>query len=633
LDPINLVEEAIPTIGRLPDGVSIVYDAVSHVHALQFLPDIAEIGFSTERLLRHCTYFPEEFSIFFILKHGREYAKQECIFSIENENNLILSISLSKRKVIFQYNSIKVTFRNVALKDNNWHTFGFSVSGSFVAMTTDCLNMRLKRLKRTFPSFIEVKNSTVTIAKCPGYGSVLRGNLKDIILVPGADVAKRTCPPRVPRNFLIDNRLPLLPDISAYQSAGPRWEDCTWMDVGNLAFDVYSHSLKVCVNGIWKQVSLKLAESQKKHLDYLEVYQDLETPAAAIDVELFTIPGVGIFAVFANSESNKRKRRKVSGMYKWVDKKFQLYQKLPTVAAQSWCHFTIGSHFYLAVANYGDDTDAVINSTIFRWHSHRKIFRVYQSITTYTARDVEYFQIDGEHFLAVANHAKGQSQYVDSAILKWNYKSRLFQEIQTIPTVGAYDWTYFVVDGFHFLALAQTFDGQTTLLDSVIYVYRGKHFVQFQAIETNGATDWEFFTIGEEAFLVVSNAYNYGPQNFQGLDTYRTNSSLYTLNRQKRAFEKYQTFHTFSAIDWEHFMIGDDHFLVVSNAQNGGTELERQSTMYRLQGVDRFVPVHNMALRPSSDWEMFQDDDEYYFVYSNAKSTMSQVLKAKFKYV
>ena len=38
-----------------------------------------------------------------------------------------------------------------------------------------------------------------------------------------------------------------------------------------------------------------------------------------------------------------------------------------------------------------------------------------------------------------------------------------------------------------------------------------------------------------------------------------------------------------SAIDWEHFMLGDDHYLVVSNAQNGGSEHERLTTIYRLQ--------------------------------------------------
>jgi len=149
--------------------------------------------------------------------------------------------------------------------------------------------------------------------------------------------------------------------------------------------------------------------------------------------------------------------------------------------------------------------------------------------------------------------------------------------------------------------------------------------------QTNGATDWEFFTVNKDAFLVVANAYNYGPQNFQNKETFRTNSSLYKLDIEKRAFLKYQTFVTNSAIDWEHFTIEDDHYLVVSNAQNGGNEREHLTVIYRLQGVDRFVPVHHMFLEASADWEVFQDGREVYFIYTNAKGKKSQVLKAKFK--
>ena len=87
----------------------------------------------------------------------------------------------------------------------------------------------------------------------------------------------------------------------------------------------------------------------------------------------------------------------------------------------------------------------------------------------------------------------------------------------------------------------------------------------------------------------------------------------------------------FSAIDWEYFTVGNDQYLIVSNAQNGGTEDQQLTTIYRLQGVDKFVPVHQMYLEPSADWESFQDGDDFYLIYSNAKGRQSQVLKAKLK--
>ncbi|KAI8737330.1 hypothetical protein BgiMline_033924, partial [Biomphalaria glabrata] len=61
---------------------------------------------------------------------------------------------------------------------------------------------------------------------------------------------------------------------------------------------------------------------------------------------------------------------------------------------------------------------------------------------------------------------------------------------------------------------------------------------------TNGATDWEYFTINKEHFLVVANAYNYGSQNFKNIDSYRTNSTIFKLDRTKRAFTKYQVIST-----------------------------------------------------------------------------------------
>lgn len=40
---------------------------------------------------------------------------------------------------------------------------------------------------------------------------MFQGLLKDIIFVPGADVVRRTCPPRAPRNAYMDNHIPTVP--------------------------------------------------------------------------------------------------------------------------------------------------------------------------------------------------------------------------------------------------------------------------------------------------------------------------------------------------------------------------------------------------------------------------------------
>ncbi|XP_048776512.2 thrombospondin-type laminin G domain and EAR repeat-containing protein-like isoform X2 [Ostrea edulis] len=476
--PADLLGESIPKYGILPNGVSVLYDTNSHAHAYKFSRNTVDLQIPVSKIFKKCLYFPDEFSIFFVIKHERVYDKRECILHIGQSNSTLVSIQYSRKYIIFTYNNRKVQYRNFALKDKKWHSIGFSVSSSDITMTTDCINKRRKRLKRRWPSNLLLNNSTFQIASCaPGQGVTL-GQIKDLIFIPGADAAVRACPPKTPQHRHLDNRLPALPDIYRIGSPGPRWDDCTWTDVGNIAYDLHAKSLKVCVNGIWQHVTVNIQAPSKDHklprrLDYIDYHQDIRTPGPSIDVEVFTIDGEGTFAVFASSRPRKSKKD-TSIIYKWRKKKFIFYQRMETDAAQCWKFFTINNNFFLAVANYGKTPDVQANSTIFKWHKRRRKFKEFQIIPTWTARDFEHFVMNGVHYLAVANHAKGTSQKVDSEIYKWSTKLRRFELFQSILTTGAYDWTHFLVNGYHFLAVAQAFDGFSTLTDSSIFVLQDK---------------------------------------------------------------------------------------------------------------------------------------------------------------
>jgi len=164
--PLNLIDAAFPRLGTLQNGVSVVYDVTSHVHALQFLPDAKDVTFPVTSVFQSCQYFPEEFSIFFIFKHNVTQTKQ-CLFSISNaEKQTLLSVCLSKKKVIFTFNNERTRFRSSQLTSNVWHTVGFSVTGSHVTMTSDCLHVRRHRLHRTFPSYLELTGTAMYIAGC-----------------------------------------------------------------------------------------------------------------------------------------------------------------------------------------------------------------------------------------------------------------------------------------------------------------------------------------------------------------------------------------------------------------------------------------------------------------------------------
>lgn len=75
---------------------------------------------------------------------------------------------------------------------------------------------------------------------------------------------------------------------------------------------------------------------------------------------------------------------------------------------------------------------------------------------------------------------------IDSVIYKWDRSTKSFEVYQMLPTSGAYDWEFFTVGPYHFLVVANAFDGVTTSVDSVIYVWVDGSFKVFQTIKVCG---------------------------------------------------------------------------------------------------------------------------------------------------
>lgn len=159
-------------------------------------------------------------------------------------------------------------------------------------------------------------------------------------------------------------------------------------------------------------------------------------------------------------------------------------------------------------------------------------------------------------------------------IYRWNPRTGLFETNQTIPTSGAYDWEFFTIGPYSFLAVANTFNGTSTKIYSHIYIWLNGSFQLFQSIlvrlghcssvpalclgraapssfswppspQTFGAADWEVFHIGDRVFLAVANSHSYdsgmpAPSNF-----YAINSSIYELNITAQMFVKFQDLLTY----------------------------------------------------------------------------------------
>ncbi|XP_030638704.1 thrombospondin-type laminin G domain and EAR repeat-containing protein [Chanos chanos] len=634
--PLDLLSRVLPQSGEAVSGVRMVQEG--GVRGVQFSSPSEALSFPSSQLFINCHFFPQEFSIIVTLKVARIAQKRsEYIFSVveEEQDQLLLGLRYSADRVHFLYKGPtgreRLTFRGIRLADSQWHSLVLAVSGRHTTLTVDCgLPLELVH-ERSFPSDFNAEGSRFFIGSCKRWKGLFSGLLRQLVLLPGSDGTSQVCPSSKPRLAEISVP-PVLSDLPVKPSGNevlmPPYEaevrvtmgsspPCTSTEQGHLWFNTLKKGLFLCDGADWLPML-----QEKERLDYVDDYQDLYTSSETLDIELFQIPSVGLFAAMAH-----RGAKPGSAIYQWKAGKFELYQNISTFKAQAWKHFNVGKKTFLAVSNSGGSVEGEKElSVIYEWSSKRLRFVRYQTLETYSARDWEAFCIHDDVFLAVANHRTGHGNHnIDSVIYRWNPGTKAFEVNQTISTSGAYDWEFFTVGPYHFLVVANAFDGSSTRIDSSIYIWLGGAFQLFQTIRTYGATDWEMFQIGNRVFLAVANGhmlYERGPS------LYAINSTIYELDMTTKMFLKFQDLVTYSAVDWEFFTLGDEHFLVVANSYDGAS-YSLNSIIYRWQGYEGFVPIHRLPTIGCSDWEFFKSAEGAYLMYSSAKVPLSKVFKLR----
>lgn len=131
-------------------------------------------------------------------------------------------------------------------------------------------------------------------------------------------------------------------------------------------------SIQASVLGSINWVSVSLSQAKEK-LEYVEEHQSLFTNSETLGIEVFVIPGAGLFVATAN-------RKTTSAIYKWADGKFSSYQDIPTHQAQSWRHFTIGkkaslhSESFLILFTLGNPTEPKGWGSLCRFYGERHFY-------------------------------------------------------------------------------------------------------------------------------------------------------------------------------------------------------------------------------------------------------------------
>ncbi|XP_060910074.1 thrombospondin-type laminin G domain and EAR repeat-containing protein-like isoform X1 [Labrus mixtus] len=595
------------------------------------------LSFPASQIFTNCDYFPSEFSLVATIKIPRLRQKRnEYVFSVVEEESdlLLLGLRVSENSLHLLVTApgggrrSRMTFKDVGLDDNRWHTVVLAVTGPYATLTVDCgLSLELKQVQ-SFPSTLSTRGSRMFIGSRRRMRGRFSGLLRQLVLLPGSDATPRLCPsadpslvelsiPQILKSTPLrpDHQGPVYPYEAEARVTTGNPPQCSGPEQGQLWFNTRRRDLFICDGITWRTLL-----QNKERLDYVEDYQDLYTSSETFDVEVFSIPSEGLFMAAANRDS-----RPGSGIYKWRDGLFQLYQNISTQEARAWKHFTIEDKIFLVVANSKEAEPEL--SVIYRWNQRRQRFLRHQTLETHSALDWEAFQIHNDSFLVVANHrrARDSNHNIHSVIYRWSPNTKLFEVNQTLSTSGAYDWEFFSVGPYHFLVVANTFDGQTTTISSTVYVWLNGCFQTFQSIPTIGATDWETFQIDGRFFLAVANSQMISDR---GPSLYSINSTVYELNTLTQTFIRFQDILTHSAVDWEFFTIGDDKFLVVANSHDGSS-YSLNSVVYRWQGYEGFVAVHSLPTFGCRDWEHFSTEEGSFLVYSSATSRLSKVFRLR----
>ena len=133
-----------------------------------------------------------------------------------------------------------------------------------------------------------------------------------------------------------------------------------------------------------------------------------------------------------------------------------------------------------------------------------------QKIPTKHAVNSEYFEMDGQHFLAVCNQGEIRvdgEYYYDLYVSIYKYDETRaidpFQEVQQIPAQKAASTQHIHINGSHFLAVAN-YDEVT---NSTVYKYdrNSGQWEEHQSFETNQGQRFEYFQMNHQH---LTNWYN-----------------------------------------------------------------------------------------------------------------------------
>ena len=227
----------------------------------------------------------------------------------------------------------------------------------------------------------------------------------------------------------------------------------------------------------------------------LHVHQILHTTGARATT-MFTLDGHLTLAIPQMAEDVPGQPASMQGgnsnvsmpLYRWANGGFEPWQRLPLPGGEHAEFFAIGERKFLATVGvrsgsgpYDHNTDA----TVYEWLDGR--FAAVQRIPVFAGKRLCHFVIDGRHFLAIAQGVTpGPSEEnKPSTIFEWNGNE--FAPMQTVPSTWGYNFALMTIAGEHYLAYADH------VSPSILLRWTGSGFEHHQTFEGGSGRAFHFF--------------------------------------------------------------------------------------------------------------------------------------------
>ena len=282
---------------------------------------------------------------------------------------------------------------------------------------------------------------------------------------------------------------------------------------------------------------------------------------------------------------------------------FSLYQTIDTIGARDIEYFTIADEHFLAVSSHYNGMTNRLTSALYQWNGHQ--FVIFQTFGTYGAAQFNFFRIMQDVFLAVSNFYNDTPHFINSVIYKWKYNQ--FEKFQDIATEGALASTAFSINNDSFIVYTNYHNTQRGYsVHSTVYKWSKGHFVKLQSLQTYGATDVKSFNRNGHTFLAFANLYNGSKYNIDSF-IYKWNGSMFVL---------FQSIPTRGALGLHSFMMCGQTFLGVANHHDDSQGLDTQSIVFQAS-EEHFVKYQEMSTSGAHDITSFEYKNHTYLAVVN----------------